>query len=71
MASNARTLTLGHHPRSGRGKPAHAPQEEEGTREGRTKKKGDRTKEKRRKKKGRGQQRTHPDTGTPPQVRTW
>ena len=31
MASNARTPTLGHHPRSGRGKPAHAPQEEEGT----------------------------------------
>ena len=27
VASNTRTLTLGHHPRSGRGKPAHAPQE--------------------------------------------
>ena len=43
MASNARTLTLGHHPRSGRGKPAHAPQEEEWTRE---KKRQDEGKEK-------------------------
>ena len=32
MTSNTRTPTLGHHPRSGRGIPAHAPQEEEGDR---------------------------------------
>ena len=36
---NTRTPTLGHHPRSGRGKPAHAPQEEEGDKEERTKQK--------------------------------
>ena len=32
VTSNTRTPTLGHHPRSGRGIPAHTPQEEEGDR---------------------------------------
>jgi hypothetical protein len=58
VTSNTRTPTLGHHPRSGRGIPAHAAQEEEGDKEDRTKKRTRKKKKEKKKKQGRGQRHT-------------